>query len=125
MSVSYRNIIPFSSGIAPPDEVHKQPIQVKDQIYGWVSGGNATDIIAVALSQLVAAGLENTHIGDTVNRTSRFCDGASGGQVLINRDVYTHVGSHFAFDDEIQIIKTNHSEREPNLEGHLVLGLKP
>jgi adenylate cyclase len=35
--------------------------------------------------------MEYTVIGDTVNRASRFCDGAKGGELLISDDVYRQV----------------------------------
>jgi adenylate cyclase len=35
--------------------------------------------------------MEFTIIGDTVNRTARYCDGAKGTQVLISPEIYQHV----------------------------------
>jgi adenylate cyclase len=35
--------------------------------------------------------MEYTVIGDTVNRASRFCDGAGGGEVLISAELYQYV----------------------------------
>ncbi|HEX9918103.1 MAG TPA: adenylate/guanylate cyclase domain-containing protein, partial [Pyrinomonadaceae bacterium] len=35
--------------------------------------------------------MEYTVIGDVVNRASRFCDGAGGGEVVISKGVYEHV----------------------------------
>ena len=35
--------------------------------------------------------MEFTVIGDAVNRASRFCDGAAGGEILISEDVYQRV----------------------------------
>jgi adenylate cyclase len=35
--------------------------------------------------------MEFTIIGETVNRTSRYCDGAKGSQVLISPEIYQHL----------------------------------
>lgn len=66
--------------------------------------------------------MEYTVIGDTVNRTRRYCDGASGGEVIISRDVYEHV--YRSVDVVPRTIKTKHPEIEPDLEAYVVKGLK-
>lgn len=67
--------------------------------------------------------MEYTVIGDAVNRTSRYCDGAQHGEILISKEVHNHVANHFLFDKNPRIVKTKHPEREPHLEGYLVLGV--
>jgi adenylate cyclase len=66
--------------------------------------------------------MEYTVIGDTVNRTSRYCDGAKGGEILISREVYPHMQNIFKFADNPRIIQTKHATTEGMLEGYLVIG---
>jgi adenylate cyclase len=64
-----------------------------------------------------------TVIGDTVNRASRYCDGAGRGEILISPEVYrevdrlVEVGSH-------RMLKSKHPDTEPDLEAYVVVGLK-
>jgi adenylate cyclase len=66
--------------------------------------------------------MEYTVIGDTVNRASRYCDGAGRGEVLISKGVYERV--YRLVEVVPATIKTKHPETEPDLEGYLVKRLK-
>jgi len=66
--------------------------------------------------------LEFTVIGDTVNRASRYCDGAGPGDVFISKAVYEHVFR--LVNVHPKTVKTKHPEVEPDLEGYVVTGLK-
>ena len=54
--------------------------------------------------------MECTVIGDAVNRASRYCDGASGGEVLISPDVYQRV---------FRIVEVEKTEIPTKHEGYL------
>ncbi len=64
---------------------------------------------------------EYTVIGDTVNRTSRYCNGAGPGEIIISPAVYERI--YRLFNVEPRRIKTKHPDTEPTLEGYLVKGL--
>jgi adenylate cyclase len=63
--------------------------------------------------------LEFTVIGDTVNRASRYCDGAQAGEVLISAELHGHVSGEFpATPVEIPI------KHEGTWVAHLVHGTR-
>jgi adenylate cyclase len=64
--------------------------------------------------------MQYTVIGDTVNRASRYCDGAGEGQVVISPDVYEHV-SHLV-EVSSKTVKTKHPKTESDLEAYIVEG---
>jgi adenylate cyclase len=66
--------------------------------------------------------MEYTVIGETVNRVSRYCDGAEAGQLLISKEVYEHV--YRMVRVQSKRIRGKHTDTEPDLEGYVVLGLK-
>ncbi len=66
--------------------------------------------------------MEYTVIGDTVNRASRYCDGAGRGEVLISKAVYERV--YRLVEVQPKAIQTKHPEVEPDLEGYVVKRLK-
>ena len=66
--------------------------------------------------------MEYTVIGDTVNRASRYCDGAGPGEIVISEAVYEHV--YRLVKVRTKTIKTKHPEVEPNLKAYVVEGLK-
>ena len=63
--------------------------------------------------------MEYTVIGDTVNRASRFCDGAGGGEVLISAELYQYVWNKIKAEQTS--IATKH---EGNLLAYRVEGLR-
>jgi adenylate cyclase len=63
--------------------------------------------------------MEYTVIGDTVNRASRYCDGALGGELLISEDVYKRVWEQF--EVETLDITTKH---EGVMPAYRVIGVK-
>ncbi len=65
---------------------------------------------------------EYTVIGDTVNRAARFCDGAGPGEIFISNAVFEHV--YRLVDVGAKTVKTKHPEREPDMKGYLVKGLR-
>jgi adenylate cyclase len=64
--------------------------------------------------------MEYTVIGDTVNRASRYCDGAGRGEVIISPAVYEHVAG--LVEVVHKTVKTKHSDIEADLEAYLVKG---
>ncbi len=66
--------------------------------------------------------MEYTVIGDTVNRASRYCDGAAAGEVVISKTTYERV--YQLVNVEPKIIRTKHPDIEPDLEAFIVKGLK-
>ena len=66
--------------------------------------------------------MEYTVIGDTVNRASRYCDGAAAGEVVISKTAYERV--YQLVNVEPKIIRTKHPDIEPDLEAFIVKGLK-
>ena len=67
--------------------------------------------------------IEYTVVGDTVNRASRYCDGAPPGEVIISREVYEQV-QHLVDVEVRPPIQTKHADREPDLENYVVLGIR-
>ncbi|MBW1752261.1 MAG: FHA domain-containing protein [Deltaproteobacteria bacterium] len=66
--------------------------------------------------------LEYTVIGDTVNRASRYCDGAAAGEVVISQTVYERV--YHLVNVQPKVIKTKHPEIETDLKAFVVKDLK-
>ncbi len=66
--------------------------------------------------------LEYTVIGDTVNRASRYCDGAAAGEVVISQTVYERV--YHLVNVQPKVIRTKHPEIEPDLKAFVVKDLK-
>ncbi len=64
-----------------------------------------------------------TVIGDTVNRASRYCDGAGRGEVLISPEVYREVERLVEVGSR-RMLKSKHPDTEPDLEAYVVVGLK-
>ena len=67
--------------------------------------------------------MEFTVIGDAVNRTSRYCDGAGSGEIIISPAVYEHVTE--LVEATSRIIPAKHPDTESELTAYLVEGLKP
>jgi adenylate cyclase len=67
--------------------------------------------------------MEYTVIGEAVNRVSRLCDGARGGEVVISRDVYEKAAHAVIVEAQPRVIKTKHPETETDLEAYVVVGL--
>jgi adenylate cyclase len=65
--------------------------------------------------------MEFTVIGDTVNRASRFCDGAAGGEVLISRDMYESAWSYIQEAEKVSIA----TKHEGEFDAFRIKGLKP
>ncbi len=65
-----------------------------------------------------------TVIGDTVNKASRYCDGAGRGEVLISPAVYQQVDRRVSVKRELKILKSKHPDTEPDLEAYPVIGLR-
>jgi adenylate cyclase len=63
--------------------------------------------------------MEFTVVGDAVNRASRYCDAAKGGEVLISPDVFRHV-HRFLNTRETEVL-AKHDEK---LRAYLVAGIK-
>jgi adenylate cyclase len=64
--------------------------------------------------------MEYTIIGDTVNRASRYCDGAGPGEVVISPAVYQHVSNLVEITPKA--ITPKHSHTEGELEAYVVRG---
>jgi adenylate cyclase len=64
--------------------------------------------------------MEYTVIGDTVNKTSRYCDAAQGGEIIVSREVYRYTAGQFEFVDTPRMIKSKHVDTEGQIEGYLV-----
>ncbi|MGC9398144.1 MAG: adenylate/guanylate cyclase domain-containing protein [Anaerolineae bacterium] len=64
---------------------------------------------------------EYTIIGDTVNRTSRYCSGAGPGEIIISPAVYERI--YRLVNVEARQIQTKHPEKEPVMEAYLIKGL--
>lgn len=64
--------------------------------------------------------MEYTVIGDTVNRTTRYCGGARAGEVVISPDVYQHVQGMVEVTPKL--IPSKHPGTESDLEAYLVKG---
>ena len=65
--------------------------------------------------------MEYTVIGDTVNRASRYCDGAGSGEIIISEAVHKHV--HDIIETEARVVRTKHESVEGTLDAFLVCGL--
>lgn len=66
--------------------------------------------------------IEFTVIGDTVNQAARFCDGAGSEEIVISKKVFERV--YHRVDVKPKTITTKHPDREPDLEGYIIRGLK-
>lgn len=66
--------------------------------------------------------MEYTIIGDTVNRASRYCDGAGPGEVVISEGVYQQVAD--LVEVMPKVVKPKHPENEGNLAAYVIKGLK-
>ncbi len=64
--------------------------------------------------------MQYTVIGDTVNLTSRYCDGAGQSEVVISAAVYKHVSG--LVDVLPKTIKTKHPDTESDMEVYVVKG---
>jgi adenylate cyclase len=64
--------------------------------------------------------MEYTVIGDTVNRASRYCDGAGPGEVVISPAVYKQVSN--LVEITAKNIKPKHTATEGELEAYIVKG---
>jgi adenylate cyclase len=62
--------------------------------------------------------MEFTVIGDAVNRATRFCDGAEGGEVIISPEVFARVAN--SVEAIPKIIRTKHPESEPDMAAYIV-----
>jgi adenylate cyclase len=63
--------------------------------------------------------MEFTVIGDTVNKTARYCDGAQAGQVLISPEVHQHVWRM------VEALPTSiPTKHEGDLPAYRVIGIK-
>ncbi|RME72338.1 MAG: FHA domain-containing protein [Chloroflexi bacterium] len=67
--------------------------------------------------------MEFTVIGDTVNRTARYCDGAGPGEIIISPAVFEHVDE--LVEATPRLIKSKHPDTEPDLEAYVVHRLRP
>ena len=67
--------------------------------------------------------IEYTVVGDTVNKASRYCDGAPPGEVLISDSVYDAVADMIEVEAQ-DPLQTKHADREGPLHNYLVLGLR-
>jgi adenylate cyclase len=65
--------------------------------------------------------MEYTIIGDTVNRASRYCDGADRGEVVISPAVYGRL-SRGLVEVTPKTIRTKHPDTEVDLEAYVVKG---
>jgi class 3 adenylate cyclase len=64
--------------------------------------------------------MEFTVIGNTVNKASRYCDGADKGEVVISPEVYKHVKG--MVDVTPKTVVSRHPDTEPDLEAYVVKG---
>lgn len=64
--------------------------------------------------------MEYTVIGDTVNRASRYCNGAERGEVVISPAVYQHVSG--LVEVLPKAIRSRHPDTESDLEAYVVKG---
>ena len=65
--------------------------------------------------------IEYTVIGDTVNRTTRYCHGAGEGEVVISSAVYEQLKN--LVQVRPKTIQSKHPGTEPDLEAYVVKGL--
>jgi adenylate cyclase len=66
--------------------------------------------------------MDHTVIGDTVNRASRYCDGAGPGEVLISKAVYEHV--YRLVQVSPKLVQSKHPDVEPTLEALAIRELR-
>lgn len=66
--------------------------------------------------------MEYTVIGDTVNRASRYCDGAAPGEIIISPAVFKRVAK--LVEAVPTTVTPKHPETEARLEAYIVKGLK-
>ncbi|MEM7343898.1 MAG: adenylate/guanylate cyclase domain-containing protein [Chloroflexota bacterium] len=66
--------------------------------------------------------MEYTVIGDTVNRASRYCDGADSGQVIISDEVFEHV-KEFIEATPTTVISKN-PDTEESLSAYIINAIK-
>lgn len=66
--------------------------------------------------------MEYTVIGDTVNKTSRYCDAAGRGEILISQKVYERV--YRIVEASPKTIQTKHADTEGTLKAYNVISLK-
>jgi adenylate cyclase len=66
--------------------------------------------------------MEYTVIGDTVNRATRYCDGAGKDEVIISPEVYAQVKE--LVEVAPKLITTKHPEVEPDLPAYVVKAWK-
>lgn len=64
--------------------------------------------------------MEFTVIGNTVNRATRYCDGADRGEIVISPAVYNHVTG--LVEATKKTIASKHPETEPDLDAYLIKG---
>ena len=65
--------------------------------------------------------MEYTVIGDTVNRASRYCDGAGPDEIIISPTVFENVAD--LVEVEPKVIKPKHPDTESDLEAYVVKGI--
>lgn len=68
--------------------------------------------------------MEYSVVGDTVNKGSRYCDGADAGEIAISPAVYQHVDRIVRTAPQIKIIRSKHPDTEPDMEAYIVAGLE-
>lgn len=66
--------------------------------------------------------MEYTVIGDTVNRATRYCDGAGPNEVIISPEVYKQITE--VVEVIAKTVQTKHPESEPDLPAYIVTGWK-
>lgn len=66
--------------------------------------------------------MEYTVIGDTVNRATRYCDGAGPNEVIISPEVYQHLTE--VVEVVPKTVQTKHPESEPDLPAYIVKAWK-
>lgn len=66
--------------------------------------------------------MEYTVIGDTVNRATRYCDGAGPNEVIISPEVYNHIRE--VVEVAPKTVQTKHPESEPDLPAYIIKAWK-
>jgi adenylate cyclase len=66
--------------------------------------------------------MEYTIIGDTVNRASRYCDGADRGEIIISPAVYERLPRGLV-EVAPKTIQTKHPDTEVDLDAYIIKGL--
>jgi class 3 adenylate cyclase len=67
--------------------------------------------------------MEYTVIGDTVNRATRYCDGAGPNEVVISPEVYARISE--LIEVVPTTVQTKHPESEPELPAYVIKAWKP